>query len=219
MKSSIRFSPVKAVAAAVFILAAGPAHAFIVPDTVDRRALPAGTAPAPRNFIINSGSDSLVIDSITASMQVPGLQAELAFYLTRGVEPNVATVKGFQIFYRGFNPSNPVDIYPNSGTRRFAVGPGVTISLRNVLFDFCVACPTAKPAAAAAIGDTLKARVVFHSGAMKDSVLFLSIERISTSLRPLGLRPLPASATHGFYDLTGRRVAPWRYAPGIIPVP
>lgn len=200
-------------------LVAGIAEAFIVPDTVDVRALPAGAQSGPMDLFVNSGTDSLVIDSISvSSAHIRGHMAELTFRVVRGTAPDLTTLKSFQIFFSAPHPGTQSAISPFPGTSRMVVPAGAPVKLDDVGFDFCFACPTAKRSAVAAQGDTLKARITFHAGAMQDSVLFLGIEKGTTGVLPIS-RINSESSTLEFFDLTGRRASPARIVPGTLPVP
>jgi hypothetical protein len=187
------------------VFAAGSVHALnIIPDTVDLRSTLPFAEYTAIPFISNTATDSLILDSISVPwMSIPGEGAQLVFTLVRGPTGGT-TVGSYHIqFYR----TSPTHVYA-SGTDnlRRAIPPNTTASLDNPGFDLCIFCPTAKRAAVSAIGDTLKARVVFHSGAQRDSVLFLGIQKISTSILPLYNGPLRPRSTDAFYDASGRAV-------------
>lgn len=210
-----RFIP----AGIVLALIVGTPDAFIVPDTVDVRALPAGAQSGPMDLFVNSGTDSLVIDSISvSSTHIPGMAAELTFRVVRGTAPDFTRLKSFQIFFFGPHPGTQSAISPFPGTSRMVVPAGALVKLDDVGFDFCFACPTAKRSAVAAPGDTLKAMITFHSSAMQDSVLFLGIEKVTAGVLPFSRIRVDGSARE-FFDLTGRRASPARIAPGTLPVP
>lgn len=195
------------------------AHAFIVPDTVDIRALPAGTQSGPIDLFVNSGADSLVIDSISvSSAHIPDVAAELVFMVVHGTSPDLTRLKMFQIFFQSSGETTVSVISSFPGTSRMVVPAGALVKLDDVGFDFCFACPTAKHSAVAAPGDTLRARITFHSGATKDSVLFLGIQKGSTTIAPPpGERQTPKAFET--FDLSGRKITAPRTLPGILTIP
>jgi hypothetical protein len=211
----------KFLAASVTLFAATAVGAagFVVPDTIDLRSYAPWTYPPPKTFIANGPGDSLIIDSISFSpVSIPGGVAQIRFRMLSGSEPKYAVEKDYWIFYYTYNGNAQVGIstYPNG--LRVAIPPNATVTLNEPGFDHCINCPTAKHAAAAAIGDTLKARVRFYSGSQRDSVLFLSIERTSSGIIPFSLTSSYFKG-YDFFDVAGRRIQPSRSPRAALPVP
>lgn len=206
-------------------LAAASAPAFIVPDTVDLRSVPAWTYPPPSNFIVNASSDSLIIDSLSiGSSRIGGEMAHLNFWLRKESTSNINPLKGIFVSFSGSATVHQSWIVYSPQSARIAVAPNTVIQISDAYFDYCHACPTAKRtalAATSAIGDTLKARVVFHSGAGKDSVLFLGIQKISTAIMPsrAGRKSPTIFGRFDLFDLNGRKMPLRITVPGTLAVP
>ena len=174
-----------------------PAGALtLLKDTVDMRTT--GTYPET-NLFQNTTNDSLIVDSIRVrTIPIKGTMAQMVFWLQEGASPN----------YR-VNRSVNASMYGASwatveGGGRLAIPPQSTVRIREARFDHCIYCPTAKRSAASAIGDTLKARVIFYSPTGNDSALFLSIERISSGIAPA--RPgIQGTRTNRYVDPAGRK--------------
>jgi hypothetical protein len=154
-----------------------PVHALtLLRDTVDMRT----TATYPEtNLFQNPTNDSLILDSVRVrTISIPGNMAQIVFWLREGAEPGYRVNRSIDARYMSTSW-----LYID-GTPRLAIPPQSTVRIREARFDHCIYCPTAKRSASSAIGDTLKARVIFYSPSGNDSVLFLSIERVSTAIRP-----------------------------------
>jgi len=213
MNHAFRFSALRGAALALpaFLALASAAHAApfaLLRDTVDLRAQ--ASLPA-FDLIVNAGADSIVFDSLSARVVTNNMPAaQIVFYLQSGTEPNYTLNKSFN----AQRPGGAGRLVFLTGSR-FAAKAQTTVRMREVLFDECVFCPTAKRSAAQgafAIGDTIKAWVVFHSGPDKDSLLFLSKHRITSSIQPSanlsGLKGVPLRPV----DAAGRALrAPARH--------
>jgi hypothetical protein len=192
----------------LLLLATLPAGAAVslLRDTIDTRQANPNSGPEVTfnpaiKFVPNAGSDSLRVDSVSVRALRVGTGAQLHFRLDR-IKPGTSSSSSERSFTAFYMTGSGFQFYEST---RFAVGPQDTATMRSAAFDACIFCPTAKRAAAQAIGDTLKAWVVFHSGGQKDSVLFLSVERVTTGLAPWSAAPSVSSGFR-FYDPLGRAV-------------
>jgi hypothetical protein len=208
MFPSMRLYPAFALISTV--LATSASALTLLRDTVDMRA---STNLPSLPLIPNPGTDSLRIDSVTArAVRIPTPYAQLVFYLDP-VRPGASSSSSLRSFNAQYQTTTGFQFYEST---RFSVSPKDTADLKSDGFDECVFCPLAKQTATAALGDTLKAWVFFHSAGTKDSVLFLSIHRNSTAIAPY--RPAPTmDADTRLVDPTGRKVErPRKSVPALV---
>jgi hypothetical protein len=192
----------------LLVLAFLPAGAAVslMRDTIDTRQANVGSGPTvifnpAIRFVPNPGTDSLRVDSITMRAVKIGSMAQLTFRLER-IKPGISASSSERSFLAQSYQGGGSSFFEST---RFTVGPRDTARLAEAGFDMCIYCPVAKRAATQAQGDTLKAWVMFHSGGQKDSVLFLSVERMPSALAPW-FAPSPVSTEFRFYDPLGRAV-------------
>jgi hypothetical protein len=185
-----------------------PASAVVslLRDTVDTRTATSATGPMVTfnpaiPFVPNPGSDSLRVDSVTVRAVRVGQQAQLHFRLGR-IKPGASASSSDRSFEAWYSQGTGFSFFQST---RFAIGPMDTARLLAAGFDWCIFCPVVKRAAVLALGDTLKAWVIFHGGGQKDSAFFLSVERVPTSLAPWFAAPSVSSGFR-FYDPLGRAV-------------
>jgi hypothetical protein len=179
-------------------LLAPSGHALtLLRDTLDMR--PTQVHPTVLLFQ-NLTDDSLILDSIRVrTVSIKGNMAQLGFRLIEGGAPISRVNHSFYAYAYGGSWAAV------EGSSRLAIPPQALIGIEHAAFDHCLRCPTAKRSAAAAIGDTLKARVIFYSATGNDSILFLSLERVSSGVLS-ARRGSVRGGSYRFVDPAGRQV-------------
>jgi hypothetical protein len=182
-------------------LLAPAVHAVtLLRDTLDMRTTP---QTAPFDLIQNASNDSVIIDSIRVrAVRVSGNMAQLMFTLREGASPNYRVNLAYSAQYMSGGSGGS---FFTTSASRVSIPPQATVRMEDALFDHCIFCPTAKSSATSAIGDTLKAQVIFYSATGNDSILFLSKERVSSgvlSARPGSVR----GGSYRFVDPAGRTI-------------